>query len=36
MAAQIIALQDADLSSRLEAWRQSRTDEVLANPTPGL
>lgn len=35
MAAQILALQDADLSARLEAWRQSRTDEVLANPTPG-
>lgn len=36
MAAQILALQDADLSARLEAWRQSRTDEVLANPTPGV
>lgn len=35
MAAQILALQDADLSARLEVWRQSRTDEVLANPTPG-
>lgn len=34
MAAQILALQDAELSARLETWRQSRTDEVLANPTP--
>jgi 5-(carboxyamino)imidazole ribonucleotide mutase len=36
MAAQILALQDAQLLSRLESWRQSRTDEVLANPTPEL
>lgn len=36
MAAQILALHDSELLTRLEAWRQSRTDEVLANPTPGL
>ena len=36
MAAQILALHDAELSSRLDSWRQSRTDEVLANPTPGV
>jgi len=36
MAAQILALQDVGLSARLESWRQSRTDEVLANPTPGV
>ena len=36
MAAQILALHDAALSDRLDAWRQSRTDEVLVNPTPGL
>jgi 5-(carboxyamino)imidazole ribonucleotide mutase len=36
MAAQILALQDNELCERLEKWRQSRTDEVLANPTPGV
>jgi len=36
MAVQILALHDSELLKRLEAWRQSRTDEVLANPTPGL
>lgn len=36
MAAQILALQDDELCKRLEEWRQSRTDEVLANPTPGV
>lgn len=36
MAAQILALHDSALLNRLEAWRQSRTDDVLANPTPGL
>jgi len=36
MAVQILALHDSELLSRLETWRQSRTDEVLANPTPGL
>lgn len=36
MAAQILALHDAELSVRLDSWRQNRTDEVLANPTPGL
>lgn len=36
MAAQILALHDDALCARLQAWRQSRTDEVLANPTPGV
>jgi len=36
MAAQILALHDKELSVRLESWRQNRTDEVLANPTPGV
>ncbi|MEZ5525755.1 MAG: 5-(carboxyamino)imidazole ribonucleotide mutase [Pseudomonadales bacterium] len=36
MAAQILALQDDELRKRLDEWRQSRTDEVLANPTPGV
>lgn len=34
LAAQILAIYDADLSSRLALWRQTQTDEVLNNPDP--
>ncbi|SMG60059.1 5-(carboxyamino)imidazole ribonucleotide mutase [Cedecea sp. NFIX57] len=34
LAAQIMALHDADLSQRLATWRQTQTDEVLDNPDP--
>lgn len=34
LAAQILALHDAELAGRLSAWRQSQTDEVLNNPDP--
>ncbi|PLR38738.1 5-(carboxyamino)imidazole ribonucleotide mutase [Chimaeribacter californicus] len=34
LAAQILALHDAELASRLAAWRQAQTDEVLNNPDP--
>jgi len=34
LAAQILALHDAELASRLSAWRQSQTDDVLNNPDP--
>lgn len=34
LAAQILALHDADLSQRLAIWRQTQTDEVLDNPDP--
>ncbi|MCP1437818.1 5-(carboxyamino)imidazole ribonucleotide mutase [Erwinia persicina] len=34
LAAQILALHDAELNQRLSAWRQSQTDEVLNNPDP--
>lgn len=34
LAAQILALHDADLSQRLATWRQTQTDEVLDNPDP--
>ncbi|EPF15375.1 N5-carboxyaminoimidazole ribonucleotide mutase [Cedecea davisae] len=34
LAAQILALHDAELSQRLAIWRQSQTDEVLDNPDP--
>ena len=34
LAAQILAIHDADLSSRLAVWRQTQTDEVLNNPDP--
>ena len=34
LAAQILALHDGDLASRLANWRQSQTDEVLNNPDP--
>jgi 5-(carboxyamino)imidazole ribonucleotide mutase len=34
LAAQILAIHDADLSSRLANWRQTQTDEVLNNPDP--
>lgn len=34
LAAQILALNDADLRARLAAWRQAQTDDVLAHPDP--
>ncbi|RRZ93666.1 5-(carboxyamino)imidazole ribonucleotide mutase [Erwinia sp. 198] len=34
LAAQILALHDAQLNQRLSIWRQSQTDEVLNNPDP--
>ncbi len=34
LAAQILATHDAALASRLTAWRQAQTDEVLENPDP--
>lgn len=34
LAAQILATHDAELRSRLAAWRQAQTDEVLNNPDP--
>lgn len=33
-AASLLAVGDAAVRERLAAWRQSRTDEVLANPDP--
>ena len=34
LAAQILAVHDAELHQRLSAWRQAQTDEVLENPDP--
>lgn len=34
LAAQILALHDTALASRLNTWRQSQTDEVLNHPDP--
>ncbi|MGK3142648.1 5-(carboxyamino)imidazole ribonucleotide mutase [Pantoea sp. C2G6] len=34
LAAQILALHDHELASRLNSWRQSQTDEVLNHPDP--
>ncbi|EXU75359.1 5-(carboxyamino)imidazole ribonucleotide mutase [Erwinia mallotivora] len=34
LAAQILALHDNQLASRLDGWRQKQTDEVLNNPDP--
>ena len=34
LAAQILALHDAELAGRLANWRQTQTDEVLNNPDP--
>ncbi|AWP33720.1 5-(carboxyamino)imidazole ribonucleotide mutase [Pantoea eucalypti] len=34
LAAQILALHDRGLASRLTTWRQSQTDEVLNHPDP--
>lgn len=34
LAAQILALHDAELAGRLTEWRQSQTDDVLNNPDP--
>jgi 5-(carboxyamino)imidazole ribonucleotide mutase len=35
LAAAILALNDADLASRLEAWRQARADSVSERPVEG-
>ncbi|WJV52681.1 5-(carboxyamino)imidazole ribonucleotide mutase [Prodigiosinella aquatilis] len=34
LAAQILALHDSALASRLTVWRQSQTDDVLNHPDP--
>jgi 5-(carboxyamino)imidazole ribonucleotide mutase len=34
LAAEILALHDESLRSRLKAWRASRRDEVLAEELP--
>ncbi|WP_034912900.1 5-(carboxyamino)imidazole ribonucleotide mutase [Erwinia sp. 9145] len=34
LAAQILALHDTELASRLAGWRQAQTDDVLNNPNP--
>ncbi|GJM08899.1 MAG: N5-carboxyaminoimidazole ribonucleotide mutase [Lysobacteraceae bacterium] len=34
LAASILGLQDEQVSSALKAWRQHRTDSVLADPDP--
>ncbi len=34
LAAQILAIHDSALASRLANWRQTQTDEVLNNPDP--
>lgn len=35
MAAQILAISDADIAARLTTWRQEQTDVVLKNAKPG-
>ncbi|MGL5769505.1 MAG: AIR carboxylase family protein, partial [Plesiomonas shigelloides] len=34
LAAQILALHDQALRTRLQAWRDAQTDAVLNNPDP--
>lgn len=34
LAAQILAIHDGELATRLAAWRQAQTDDVLNNPDP--
>ncbi|ARJ40812.1 5-(carboxyamino)imidazole ribonucleotide mutase [Pantoea alhagi] len=34
LATQILATHDRELATRLAAWRQAQTDEVLNNPDP--
>jgi len=34
LAAQILAIHDSALSTRIANWRQTQTDEVLNNPDP--
>lgn len=34
LAAQILAIHDVELATRLAAWRQTQTDDVLNNPDP--
>ena len=35
MAASILALQDAEVASALDAFRKAQTDTILENPDPG-
>jgi 5-(carboxyamino)imidazole ribonucleotide mutase len=35
LAAQILALGDTDLASRLDAWRSAQTQTVLDDPSNG-
>ncbi len=34
LAAQILALHDVELATRMQNWRQAQTDEVLSHPDP--
>ncbi|MEI7408336.1 5-(carboxyamino)imidazole ribonucleotide mutase [Pectobacterium aroidearum] len=34
LAAQILALHDRDIATRLADWRQAQTDDVLSHPDP--
>ncbi|MEI7176272.1 5-(carboxyamino)imidazole ribonucleotide mutase [Pectobacterium carotovorum] len=34
LAAQILALHDKDIATRLADWRQAQTDDVLSHPDP--
>ncbi|MEI7253216.1 AIR carboxylase family protein, partial [Pectobacterium versatile] len=34
LAAQILALHDNDIATRLADWRQAQTDDVLSHPDP--
>jgi len=34
LAAQILALHDAEIAKNLAVWRTAQTDEVLNNPDP--
>lgn len=36
LAAQILALGDADLAAKIDAFRQNQTDTVLNSPIPGV
>ena len=36
LAASVIALEDAEVRSKLIEWRRNQTSQVLANPIPGV
>lgn len=36
LAVQMLAVNDADLAAKLDAFRAKQTDKILANPTPGI